>query len=949
MTDTIKLDCGCEFKIVDKKIIFDPENVPWDCPNVWDLVSEGDTKGIFQLESQLGQMLAKRLKPRNIEHLAALATVIRPGCIAKGTKILTAIYDRKSSGGKYRRIPIEEIYKKNQNNGIGHINNRYLISLDEEKGDLIKNKIVDVYDNGFRDVFKVNLTKYRSKRFRTTNYNLICTDDHLLFTNNGWKMLKDLRKGDRFAILNHKRTQIPRKHISGKSYFGEICYKNYEHKCVFCDWKEASLDVNHLQGNRYTNNDIDNLHFVCPNHHRMYSEGIITEKQARSARSKYVLPQYDDIIWGEYIGKEHQGKTKVYDIEMEAPHHNFIAGNVLVHNCLEAKMIDEDGTSKSITDRYIDRKNGDEIAASFHEALDPILKNNYNLMIYQEDAIRIAKEIAGFSLEEADNLRKAAGKKKPELMAKIKKQFIKGCKKVGSVDAKAADEIFSWIEKSQRYSFNKCLSPSTVVRCNNGIFYTLDTIKIGQYIKTPDGDSEVLNKYNNGVKNLYKITLESGKTIDCTIDHKFMCEDRCVRPLWEILHKINKIVTNKNIGKPNQIKYNAEKITEIKSIGNQATIDIEIDNKSHTFFGNGIATSNSHAVGYAMNSYLSAYAKTHFLKIFYWSYLKYAKQKINPTVEMHQLINNAKRNGVDVKPPYLLNKNVEFDIIDGSIYFGLANIKGIGKSILKKAFTNINKFCKSKNVKLEDISWSQFLIHLAPCINSRAVTNLIEAGALDYMNKSRSEKVYEYNTYEQLTNKEQEWIQLWCSNGDLKDSLGELLKSGTGKGCGIANKNRVEIVKKLVYMLKFPTESLVDGELWKAERETALLSVALTTSHVQACDISMANTTCDDFYNAQETGKPDYRKKNTKGASHFIACYINTIREITTKGGKNPGSKMAFASVSDDTGEISSVVIFPDQWGEFRSLFVEGNSVLLAANKGRQDSCIVQRAYQLNF
>ena len=65
--------------------------------------------------------------------------------------------------------------------------------------------------------------------------------------------------------------------------------------------------------------------------------------------------------------------------------------------------------------------------------------------MYQEQSMRIAQKIAGFNLEEADELRKAIGKKKADLMAKVKTKFIKGAKKVGMVNKEEAEEIFGWI------------------------------------------------------------------------------------------------------------------------------------------------------------------------------------------------------------------------------------------------------------------------------------------------------------------------------------------------------------------------------------------------------------------------------------------------------------------------------------------------------------------------
>lgn len=118
---------------------------------------------------------------------------------------------------------------------------------------------------------------------------------------------------------------------------------------------------------------------------------------------------------------------------------------------------------KSMTQHFVDRKHGKEEVTYLHPALEEILKTTYGVLVYQEQSMRIAQKIAGFNLQEADELRKAIGKKKADLMAKVKKKFISGASKVGTVTKQEAEEIFGWIEKSSRYAFNKSHSVSYAV------------------------------------------------------------------------------------------------------------------------------------------------------------------------------------------------------------------------------------------------------------------------------------------------------------------------------------------------------------------------------------------------------------------------------------------------------------------------------------------------------
>jgi len=89
-----------------------------------------------------------------------------------------------------------------------------------------------------------------------------------------------------------------------------------------------------------------------------------------------------------------------------------------------------------------------------HPKLEPILKETYGIMLYQEQVMKIAHEIAGFSLGQADILRKAMGKKKPEIMENLREEFIKGAEKNGLTHSQAG-QIFDIMERFSGYGFNK--------------------------------------------------------------------------------------------------------------------------------------------------------------------------------------------------------------------------------------------------------------------------------------------------------------------------------------------------------------------------------------------------------------------------------------------------------------------------------------------------------------
>jgi DNA polymerase-3 subunit alpha len=107
-----------------------------------------------------------------------------------------------------------------------------------------------------------------------------------------------------------------------------------------------------------------------------------------------------------------------------------------------------------MVERYVQRKHGVEPITYEHPDLEPILKETNGVILYQEQVMRIANVLAGFTLNEADNLRKAMGKKKKEIMERFKEKFVGGAVAKGS-DRKLATRIFDLIEFFAGYGFNK--------------------------------------------------------------------------------------------------------------------------------------------------------------------------------------------------------------------------------------------------------------------------------------------------------------------------------------------------------------------------------------------------------------------------------------------------------------------------------------------------------------
>ena len=457
--------------------------------------------------------------------------------------------------------------------------------------------------------------------------------------------------------------------------------------------------------------------------------------------------------------------------------------SILRPGCLEAVR---DG--KTVSNHYIDKKNGQETVDYYHPVLKEPLENSYGEMIYQEQAMEISRVVSGFDLQEADILRKAIGKKKADLMAKVKKSFMQGAKKQGLVDKETAEEIFGWIEKSQRYSFNK-----------------------------------------------------------------------------------------------------------------------------------------SHAVSYAMNAYLSAYSKAHFPRVFFASYLKFAKDKIDPQQEIKELVRNANEMDITIHTPDIRELNELFAIRSGKIYFGLTDIKGLGKSV----FTKLLSLIQDDAIDIKQLSWYQMLNKILCKINSTASKALISCGALDYLKKTRTEMLFEYDIFTSLTKKEMEKAGEIIDNGSvpLKVILTELLQKKI-------NIKRQTIIKNLINTIDNPPYSLMDKIEWLSDSENTLLGTAITCSKLDSYNIDMTNTNCKDF------------KKTFKTNDIILAAEVVSVNITKTKTGKTPGMEMAFVTGEDQYGMLDSIIFFPECWEKYRAHIFDGNVLIFTGKKSKaKDSLIVEKCF----
>jgi DNA polymerase-3 subunit alpha len=146
---------------------------------------------------------------------------------------------------------------------------------------------------------------------------------------------------------------------------------------------------------------------------------------------------------------------------------------------------------------FIKRRHGEIEIKYEHPLLEPISKETYGILIYQEQVMQAAQILAGFTLGAADILRRAMGKKKVEEMAKQREKFVKGCAGKNKISAAKANQIFDLLEKFAGYGFNKSHAAAyAIVAYQTAYLKANFPVEFFCSMMTNDmGDTEKLSKY----------------------------------------------------------------------------------------------------------------------------------------------------------------------------------------------------------------------------------------------------------------------------------------------------------------------------------------------------------------------------------------------------------------------------------------------------------------------
>lgn len=557
---------------------------------------------------------------------------------------------------------------------------------------------------------------------------------------------------------------------------------------------------------------------------------------------------------------------------------------------------------------YIALKNGEK-EPEYPIGAEEILKNTYSVLVYQEQIMNICNQLADFDLVTCDKVRKSLGKKKLDVLLPLKTKFIEGyVGKFGSkgVTEKNAETLWEQMEEFAKYSFNKCLSFSTLVYVVGfgeitveRLFHAFNNQECNSFMAKSmkqNGSlyfSKIKDVRYSGNRPVYEISLVDGKKIRTTGNHKFPTTEGKVYA--EFLMGKTLFVANDSS--------NAQmaNVISVRFVGNEDVYDIEMEDENHNFVANGIVTCNSHAAAYAINAYNSLWLKVHYPLEFWSVALSRASEDDFP-----QYVNEMQQTeGIEIKPVNI-NKsdiNIVADKKDNSIYWAINATKQVGEKAQ-------NQIMEERSKNGEYFSLAEFIdrhTFKGSAVNKSVIENLIYSGAFDMMDETR------------------EFSNIFSAREFMLGKYRE--------------KNKIKIDKeKDEYFLAFEKKKIAKDWWWLLQQKNKS-GFAFFDYEGLVREYLKPKIRNGVFYNVEDL-------QNYDGSTYEMVMVGGYVLEVEEREGK----KGRFANLLLESNyKFLRVVIFPDDYEENADFFISSKkSILLLSGKANFDKFKEEYVLQVN-
>lgn len=468
--------------------------------------------------------------------------------------------------------------------------------------------------------------------------------------------------------------------------------------------------------------------------------------------------------------------------------HNFdelVTSNALVRS----------GAYNAFGPDYIATKKGYKKPKYPTESSKEFLEDSLGFAVMQEQSMLICQHVAGMSVGDANLVRKLTAKKKDKsTLAPFKDKFIAGCLSNG-VSNKEAEKLWSNLETTAEYQFNKCLAHDTTVEeialGKITVQELHDYVKAGnharilgpEHINGADVSGKVYHSvvdvYDNGAKPTMRIMTSSDNYIDATLNHKHRLSKR-----WKEAYRIHH-------NDPIWTDEGKKKVTMRRYAGIQQTYDVELATEPHAFYANGFVTHNSHAVAYSMLSYACAYFKYYYPG----EYMTAVLTHTSDPAEISAYLAECKRLGLKVNPPDVNKSDKNYAYKNGEIYMGLSSVKYISDKLAERIIKARGSGFETYQ-ELEDKVYEK-----GSGLNSRMLASLKAIGAVRLPGIDVNEKEVKSNFYEYLGIPSFDDVALTSEMRSRVTQMKDYDESGTQVLLGIVQKvvskngwNRAEVI-----------------------------------------------------------------------------------------------------------------------------------------------------------
>src|SRR5213080_1617656 len=328
---------------------------------------------------------------------------------------------------------------------------------------------------------------------------------------------------------------------------------------------------------------------------------------------------------------------------------------------------------------YLKRRAGREPVGYAHPLLEPILARTLGVPLFQEQLLRIAMTVAGFTGGEAEELRRAMGFKRSEARMRAIEARLRAGMAARGITGAAQDEIVRQITSFALYGFPECVGGDTrVIDADTGRYVSIEEVATGRVQLTTtlacDADLQlrprrVLAALVSGKRMVHRLRTALGREITATAEHPFLTVSGWCK-LGELREGAH-VATARMLLSASHIYW--DRVTSIEPVGVRETYDLRIE-KDHNFLANDFVVHNSHAASFALIAYASAYLKAHHPAAFACALLNaWPMGFYHPAT----VVKDAQRHGVEVRPIDVTRSDWKCTLEDGALRLGLRYVLGL--------------------------------------------------------------------------------------------------------------------------------------------------------------------------------------------------------------------------------------------------------------------------------